>query len=126
MDVGDLLNLQGRASSCRAIGRWDALRAWYCGWRRPVENTCSTGGHFREDKIMQTKTHWQVTVDRELDDRLGHALDAAELRNQSGPTMTEAQIDTLLGGGTDHQARQFARYAISEAAQDGVFETGWD
>jgi hypothetical protein len=75
---------------------------------------------------MQTKTHWQVAVDGDLDARIGRAHDAAESRNRSVPMMTDAQVDTLLGGGTDHQTRQFARYAVSEAAQDGVFEPGWD
>jgi len=70
---------------------------------------------------MQTKTHWQRAADGHLNARTGGARDAAESPNQSGPTMTNPQMDALLGG-ADDQSRQFARYAAWEAVQDGVFE----
>jgi len=70
---------------------------------------------------MQTKTHWQLPDDDQSNARTGGARDAAESRNQSGPLMTNPQVDALLAG-ADDQTRQFARYAAREAAQDGVFE----
>ena len=72
---------------------------------------------------MQTKAHWQLSVDDDSNTGMGGARDAAESRNQSGPMMTNPQLDALLCG-ADDQARQFARYAVREAAQDGVFEQG--
>jgi hypothetical protein len=70
---------------------------------------------------MQIKSHWQTAVDDHSNARTGGARDAAESRDQSGPMMTHAQMDALLGG-ADDQTRQFARYAAREAAQDGGFE----
>ncbi len=70
---------------------------------------------------MQTNTHWQIAVDDDSNARTGGAHDAAESCNQSGPMMTNLQMDALFGG-ADDQTRQFARYAAREAAQDGVFE----
>jgi hypothetical protein len=70
---------------------------------------------------MQTKTQWQLAVDDHSNARTGGAHDSAESCNQSGPVMTNPQIDALLGG-ADDQTRQFARYAAREAVQDGVFE----
>jgi hypothetical protein len=72
---------------------------------------------------MQTTTHWQLAVDDESNAMTGGALDAAESCIQSGPMMTNPQMDALLGG-ADDQTRQFARYAAREAVQDGVFEQG--
>jgi hypothetical protein len=70
---------------------------------------------------MQTKTQWQLAVDDHSNARTGAAPDAAESRNQSGPMMTNPEMDALLAG-ADDQTRQFARYAAREAVQDGVFE----
>jgi hypothetical protein len=70
---------------------------------------------------MQTKTHWQPTVDDHLNARTSRTFDAAESGDHSGPMMTSAQMDALLAG-ADDQTRRFARYAAREAAQDGVFE----
>jgi hypothetical protein len=72
---------------------------------------------------MQTKTHWQRAVDDHSNVRTGGGREAAESHNQSGPMMTNPQMDALLGG-ADDQTRQFARYAAREAVQNGVFEEG--
>lgn len=77
----------------------------------------------RREEPMQTTTHRQLAVDDHSSVRTGSAPNAAESCDQSGPMMTDPQIDALLGA-ADAQARQFARYAVREAAQDGVFEEG--
>ena len=77
----------------------------------------------RREEPMQTTTHWQLAVDDHSTVRTAGTHDAAESRDQSGPMMTDPQIDALLAA-ADDQTRQFARYAAREDVQDGAFEEG--
>jgi len=75
---------------------------------------------------MQIPIQLRVPVDDARETPFGGEPATAKVHNQTDPNLTEAEVDGLLGDGADHQSRQFARYAVLEAAQDGgTFASQW-